>query len=212
MRSVPKRFCPFVFGNVEYHYTEVDNLFLSSALFSRQRTFIVPSPLTRLLLFLSSYFPLSLIFFITLVREHRYVASSILAVGTGGLLWMLLYLRKAQSLSAVRVKIAGFQRRDAEAMAYIVTYIIPFLVIPLHEWKEGLSLSIFFVVLGILYVNSNMIHINPMLNLFGYHLYEITTEDGSVHSLLARRSIRHRETVNVVTLGDEIFLEKRDGA
>jgi hypothetical protein len=172
----------------------------------------VPSVLTRLLLFLSSYFPLSLIFFVILVQEHRRVAVGILTVGAGGLLWMLLYLRKAQNLGGIQLKITGFHRRDAEAMAYIVTYIIPFLVIPFHGWKEGIALSIFFVVLGILYVNSNMIHINPMLNLFGYHLYEVTAEDGGVHSLLARRSIRHRETVEVVKLGDEILLEKPHGA
>ena len=171
----------------------------------------MPSSLTRLLLFLSSYFPLSAIFFVILVHDHCCAAIGILAIGVTGLVWMLLYLRKAQSLGAMQVKIAGFQKRDAEAMAYIVTYIIPFMVIPLHEWKEGISLTIFFVVLGILYVNSNLIHINPMLNLFGYHLYEITLEDGGVHSLVARRSIRHRETVNVVKIGDEIFLEKRDG-
>jgi hypothetical protein len=172
----------------------------------------VPSVITRLLLFLSSYFPLSLIFFVILVQEHRYIAIGILAVGSGGLLWMLLYLRKAQTLGAIQIEIAGFHRRDAEAMAYIVTYIIPFLVIPFHGWKEGIALCIFFVVLGILYVNSNMIHINPMLNLLGYHLYEITSEDGGVHSLVARRSIRHRESVTVVKLGDEILLEKLNGA
>jgi hypothetical protein len=172
----------------------------------------VPSVITRLLLFLSSYFPLSLIFFVILVQEHRYIAIGILTVGASGLLWMLLYLHKAQSLGAIQVKIAGFQIRDAEAMAYIVTYIIPFLVIPLHGWKEGIALSIFFIVLGILYVNSNMLHINPMLNLLGYHLYQITSEDGGVQSLVARRSIRHREVIKVVKIGDEILLEKTDGA
>lgn len=172
----------------------------------------MPSVLTRLLLFLSSYFPLSLIFFVILIHEHRKIATGILVVGFGGLVWMLLYLRKARALSGMQLKIAAFHRRDAEAMAYIVTYIIPFLVIPFHGWKEGIALAIFFVVLGILYVNSNMIHINPMLNLFGYHLYEITAEDGGVHSLLARRTIRHKECINVVKLGDEILLEKPDGA
>jgi hypothetical protein len=170
----------------------------------------VPSILTRLLLFLSSYFPLSLIFFVILVHEHRKIASGILAIGLGGLLWMLLYLRKAQTLGGVQIKIVEFHRRDAEAMAYIVTYIIPFFVIPFHGWKEGVALAIFFVVLGILYVNSNLIHINPMLNLFGYHLYEIIAEDGGVHSLLARRTIRHKESIIVVKLGDEILLEKRN--
>lgn len=172
----------------------------------------MPNALTRLLLFLSSYFPLSLIFFFILLNAHPYAASGILLSGTIGLVWMLVYLRAAQRLGALQVKIAGFQRRDAEAMAYIVTYILPFLAIPSSGWKDGVALTIFFIVLGILYVNSNMIHINPMLNLFGYHLYEITAEDGGVHSLLARRTIRHRETITVVKLDDEILLEKRNGA
>lgn len=172
----------------------------------------MPSALTRLLLFLSSYFPLTLIFFVTLVHDHARIAIVVLAIGSGGLLWMLIYLRAAQKLGGIPIRIVAFQRRDAEAMAYIVTYIIPFLVIPFHGWKEGVALAIFFVVLGILYVNSNMIHINPTLNLFGYHLYEITAEDGGVHSLLARRTIRHKESITAVKLGDEILLEKRDGA
>jgi len=97
-------------------------------------------------------------------------------------------------------------------MAYIVTYIIPFLAIPFSGWKEGVALTIFFIVLGILYVNSNMIHINPMLNLFGYHLYEVTLEDGDVQSLVTRRRIRYRETLIAVRLGDEILLEKTHGS
>jgi hypothetical protein len=120
---------------------------------------------------------------------------------------MLIYLRKAKSLSPFQMRISAFHRRDTEAMAYIVTYIIPFLAVPLHGREEGIALAIFFVVLGVLYVNSNMVHINPMLNLCGYHLYEVTADDGSVHSLLATRPIRHLETVKVVKLGDEILLE-----
>jgi hypothetical protein len=171
----------------------------------------LPNALTRLLLFLSSYFPLALIFFFVLLSEHPYVAGGILFCGVVGLLWMLIYLRTVQRLGGVQVRITGFQRRDAEAMAYIVTYIIPFLAIPFGGWKEGIALSIFFVVIGILNVNSNIIHINPMLNLFGYHLYEVTLENGDVHSLVTRRRIRHRETLTAVRLGDDILLEKPHG-
>ena len=172
----------------------------------------MPNALTRLLLFLSSYFPLSLIFFFVLLGEHPLVAAGTLLCGVVGLVWMLIYLRAVQRLGGVQVTISGFQTRDAEAMAYIVTYIIPFLAIPFGGWREGIALSIFFVVIGILYVNSNMIHINPMLNLFGYHLYEVTLEDGDVQSLVTRRRIRYRETLIAVRLGDEILLEKTHGS
>jgi hypothetical protein len=39
---------------------------------------------------------------------------------------MLIYLKKAGTLSAFQMKISAFHRRDTEVMAYIVTYIIPF--------------------------------------------------------------------------------------
>jgi hypothetical protein len=67
-------------------------------------------------------------------------------------------------------------------------------------------------MIGMLYINSNMIHINPMLNLFGYHLYEVTLEDGDVHSLVTRRRVRYKETLTVIRLGDEILFEKPHGS
>ena len=48
------------------------------------------------------------------------------------------------------------------------------------------------MTLAILYVHSNMIHINPMLNLFGYHLYEITLVEGETYALLTGRRISRK--------------------
>jgi hypothetical protein len=123
---------------------------------------------------------------------------------------MLLYLRAIQKFGGQKVTVAAFQKRDAEAMAYIVTYVIPFLAIPFSDWRQSTSFAIFFGVLGILYINSNMIYINPMLNLCGYHLYEVTRDDGSVHSLITRRRIHHGVTVTAVRADDDILVEKPD--
>jgi hypothetical protein len=68
---------------------------------------------------------------------------------------------------------------------------------------------IFIAVLGIVYVNSDMIHINPMLNMMGYHLYEITVENGAEsYSLIIRRRVKRGETVRIVDVGRGIFWEK----
>ena len=163
----------------------------------------------RFLLFLSSYFPLALIFFCLLVSKYRWQAVAILAVGIIGLIGMVVYLRVANRLAPIKIIVAGLQRRDAEAMSYIVSYVIPFLAIPFSRWEQAVALGIFFVVLGILYVSSNMIHINPMLNLAGFHLYEITLKDGGIHSLISRRRIVRGETLSVVKAGADILLEKR---
>jgi hypothetical protein len=166
------------------------------------------SVVARFLLFLSSYFPLAAIFYILFVSKQPWVAASILFVGLIGLLGMAWYLHGVQKIEPIRVEVSDVQKRDAEAMSYIVTYIIPFLAIPFSGWEQGLALLIFFLVLGFLYVNSNMIHINPMLNLAGYRLYEITLEDGAVHSLITRRRIVRGETLSVIKAGEDILMEK----
>lgn len=166
------------------------------------------SIIARLLLFLSSYFPLALIFFLILIENERWIAVGILTIGVIGLIGMSVYLKMAYSLGPMQIKVATIQRRDGEAMSYIVTYVIPFLSIPFGGWKQGVALSIFFIVLGILYVNSNMIHINPMLNLAGFHIYEIVLDDGSIHSLLTKRRIVRGEELRVIKIGEDIFLEK----
>ena len=140
------------------------------------------------------------------------MAVGILALGVVGLVGLATYFRMVQKLNALTITVGEIQRKDAEAMAYIVSYIIPFLSIPFGDWQEGVALCIFFVVLGILYVNSNLIHINPMLNLAGYHLYEITLKDGGNHALISRRRIIRGETLSAIKLGEDIFLEKSNGS
>jgi hypothetical protein len=94
-------------------------------------------------------------------------------------------------------------------MSYIASYLIPFVALPFSGWQQGIALLILIVVLGIVYVNSNMIHINPMLNLLGYHLYEITVEDSKeTYSLITRRRMGRGETLHLIDIGEGIFLEK----
>jgi hypothetical protein len=169
----------------------------------------MPSILTRVLLFLSSYFPLAVIFFFLLFSKSRALAIGILALGGAGLVGISVYLRLAQRLSPIRITVASVVRRDAESMSYIVSYIIPFLAIPFQSLQEAISLGVFFFVIGVLYVNSNMIHINPMLNLSGYHLYEITIDSGATYSLVSRREVVRGETLSAIKASEGILLQPR---
>ena len=93
-------------------------------------------------------------------------------------------------------------------MGYIVGYIMPFLAIAFSDWQQVAALVVFFVILGFLYVNSDMIHINPTLNLLGYRLYEVTLEDRSTYSLITRHRMQRDTTLQLVRIGDDILFEK----
>ena len=58
----------------------------------------------------------------------------------------------------------------------MVTYIIPFLAIDFTNMVDVSSLTLLFVVLAFLYIKSDMIYVNPILNFIGYNLIEVRTD------------------------------------
>jgi len=168
----------------------------------------MPSILSRILLFLSSYFPLNLIFFFLLwpPSQNRPLAIVFLVTGACGLVGLFaFYVFVLRRKARVQITVDELQRRDGEAINYIATYAITFVALPIDHVEKVLALATFFIVVGILYVQSNMIHINPMLNLVGFHLYEVRLDSGSSRFLVTRRGLARGDTLRVVDAGGILF-------
>jgi hypothetical protein len=164
----------------------------------------------RIMLFLSSYFPLSVILFVLLLPAHDYVlAIAILALGMLSLLALIAFITTSQSLSPSYETVATAQRRDTEIMGYITAYIFPFVTLPFSDWYKGSAFLVLFFIIGVLYVNSNLISINPMLSLARYHLYEValTTSDAT-YLVLSKRVVKKGEQLPLIKLSEGILMEK----
>ena len=170
----------------------------------------MPTIFVRCMLFVSSYFPLTLIIWILFVTQQPVLAWAALGIGSFGLMLTFLYFFKfAVRTAPIQETITGRQIRDGDVMGYIASYIVPLVTFPLNGWQQVTTLLVFVVVLGIVYINSDMIRINPMLNLVGYHLYEVTMENGpETYALLTRRHVERGDTVRIVDVGRGIYLEK----
>src|SRR5438270_7272840 len=78
----------------------------------------MPTLAIRSMLFVSSYFPLALIFFVLFLREQPVWAIAALALGSLGLIILLLFfLRFAPRLGAFQEIVTGMQRRDGDVMS-----------------------------------------------------------------------------------------------
>jgi len=170
----------------------------------------MPSVPFKILLFLSSYFPLFAILTLLSFSKNRTAAYIFAAIGLISWIAMELYLWYVRNrINPESIRISSCKRCDSEILSYIVTYLIPFMVDFSKPPIELAALGIFFVMIGFLYVNSNMIHINPMLSFRGFHLFEITLSDGSVHSLLSKNKVRSNTDVKVVIIGEEVYIERK---
>ena len=57
--------------------------------------------------------------------------------------------------------------------AYAATYLLPFLTIFSGSWQDVASLIGFVAVLGVVYVRSRLIYVNPFLALLGFRLWRV---------------------------------------
>jgi hypothetical protein len=170
----------------------------------------MPTIFVRLMLFISSYFPLAIIFWILFIMQQPVLAWIVVIIGGLGLLCTFVYFFKISArMAPIQEKISERQEKGSDVMGYIASYVVPFATFPLSGWQQMAALLVFMIVLSIVYINSEMIRVNPLLSLMGYHLYEITVEHGEDSvSLITRNHVKRGDTIRIVDVGRGIFLEK----
>src|SRR5689334_806954 len=117
-------------------------------------------------MFLGSYAPLATIYFMLYVGKEDLVAIvALLAVilGVAGM-WWILHTSKTNTNSVSRI-VVDYRREGSEVMGYVAAYLIPFVGFTLSSLRQDVAVIIFFVVLAYLYVSTDMLHVNPMLQL-----------------------------------------------
>ena len=124
-------------------------------------------------LFLSSYSPAFLILAVRSVN-HSWtlfwisVGLTVLSAGT-----FLLFIRVARRGGPFRATVESVEPRDGDLAAYVATYLLPFIVVFGATLQDVIALGLFLFFIGLLWVNSRAIYLNPLLALIGYHVYVV---------------------------------------
>jgi hypothetical protein len=146
----------------------------------------VPRVPFRIALFLSSFAPLFAL--MAFVNRCTPVALAILLgaclVGILGLI-LVLHLLSSEEGPAITVRRAI--PKDGEVLSYIAAYLLPFLAVDLTNINDTVLFCGFLFVLCVVYVNSNMLFVNPLLSLAGFHTFEVTDARDSVFTVLTRQ-------------------------
>jgi hypothetical protein len=141
----------------------------------------MPNRRLSTLLFLSSYAP---VFVLLALRAYERVCAVVvlsLTLLVLALFGTVAFLLVARMKSPQQMTVISVEQRDGDLAGYLVAYLLPFLGFPASDWRDVLAIALFITFVGIVYVNSRMIYVNPLLALFGYHLILVraTTVVGS---------------------------------
>lgn len=167
------------------------------------------SKTAKVLLFFSSYlpmWPILVVIYWGRVGSLISIPFCAIAVGIVGILGVRWWVRTTAP-DTFHVKSAD--RRDSDSVAYIVTYITPFLNLAAATPQELLGVALLFVVIMLVYVSSDMIYVNPMLNLVGLRMYAVETEEGPTITVLSSTELMKKgEMIAAVGMTDAIYWEK----
>lgn len=153
----------------------------------------------RCRLFISSYAPLFAMLalrFQSPVLVVSFSAAALIGAGT-----LILMLRAARRIHPQPHEIKAVADEGPEVAGYVATYLLPFLTVPEPSGRELLAYLLFLILVGVVYVRSEMVRINPLLYLLGYRLWEVTTGDGWKGYLISRG----RPVVGTVVLASRLL-------
>ena len=163
----------------------------------------------RLILFLSSYTPLFVVLGIKATAHNWVVAVALVALGLLSGLAMLGLLIWTRTISPMPVSIANSSSASGDVVAYLFTYVVPFVGSSTSSTADLVSLVILFATIGLVFVNSDLGLVNPMLAGAGFHLHKVETEGQRRYLVLTRSDLPPivGEDLRVRRLGDSLGLE-----
>jgi hypothetical protein len=193
-----------------------------------------PKKWVKITLFLSSYFPLWIIFLATLVYSYHdnlflvnadakdptseyFVRNGAVLSAAGFLLFIAFFplgILKGlitETLSGTNsdtIKILSKEEMTSEYMLYVVTYVFPFLTSNLFDPSTGIPLTGLMVTLSLIYIRANLFHVNPTLMLLGYRLFKVSDGPNTYYLLSRRDFVYNNLTIKAHSLSGIIYIEK----
>ncbi len=146
--------------------------------------------LIRWILFFIAYYPLFLIlliqnsklidrFFAWNFKNFKFIELNdvfLWGIILGLIIFAIItiFLKFQNNTNTIQYKVLSIKDISHETLNYILTYLIAFLSLDMNSPKMILSIILLLFIIGVIYINSNMLYVNPILQLLGYSIYELT--------------------------------------
>ena len=186
--------------------------------------------LSLLVLFLTSYIPLFGLLILRQIKQNKeYLHFSsfdkeniIIAIQKFGLTYFLIVLIlfglfgiyvlftnfEGRIKNGYLVKIIDIENKNSEAIGYISTYIVPFIFQDTNDFFDLSSLLIVLIIIFLIYSKSNMIVINPILNIT-HSLYQIEFSQNGIKKkgmLITKiKEIDENQEITINQISNNIF-------
>jgi hypothetical protein len=143
-----------------------------------------------------------------LAKSNPLPIASVLAL----LYCVFAYLRfdfDLKGATDIPFEISKIEDINYEHLTFLATYVVPLISFDFGSGRQLLVLGLLLVVMGIIYIKTDLFYANPSLALLGFHIYRVNgsfkngEREGIV--LICRGRLTERQKVSYIKLDDRIY-------
>jgi hypothetical protein len=157
-------------------------------------------------LFVSSFSPLFGILAIRFRSPRLQIACGLLAAF--GVITLAMLLKQAARISTDPHRLETVADRGPEVAGYLATYLLPFVTVAHPSARDVVAYAAFLLIVGIVYVRSDMLQVNPLLYVLRYRVWAVRTTDGWDGYLVSRGRPKPGDVVLASRLQNTLAFEQ----
>ncbi len=110
-------------------------------------------------------------------------------------------------------KIKNIKSINYEHLTFLATYVVPLISFDFDSHRQIIVLALLLVVMGVIYIKTDLFYANPSLALLGFHIYEVDgnfktgTRNGII--LISRCKLKENEHISYIKLDERIYYAKK---
>lgn len=109
-------------------------------------------------------------------------------------------------------EIKSIEGINYEHLTFLATYVVPLISFDFNSSRQMIVLALLLIVMGVIYVKTDLFYANPSLALLGFHIYRVDGDfkngarDGII--LICRGRLRVGQKTAYIKLDDRIYYAK----
>ena len=102
--------------------------------------------------------------------------------------------------------------KNAKKLPVLATYVIPLVCFPMKTDREIFVLFAVIVIIGCIFVKTNLYYTNPSLVLMGFNVYSVKCKNGGAFKngiVIVKGKLKANDTIKYMSLSDNVYFVRR---
>lgn len=128
-----------------------------------------------------------------------------------GAIGYVIFRDKLRSSKEFPVTINECKSINYENLSFLATYVIPLICFPMDNNRQIVVMFSVIMIIGCIFVKTNLFYSNPSLVLMGFSVYSISDKSKKLKDavVIVKGKLQSGDKISYLPLGDNVYFAKR---